>query len=53
MKESESLGSGDCAFIRVASCLSLAFWTPEQHLAYIHRTDFSIDVRGKHTYVSC
>lgn len=31
--------------IRVASCLSLAFWTPGQHLARVHRTSSVIDVR--------
>lgn len=32
--------------IRVASCLSLAFWTPGQHLARVHRTSSIIDVRA-------
>lgn len=45
MKESESLGSRDCAFISVASCLSLAFWTPEEHLAYVDRTSLGTNIR--------
>lgn len=53
IKESKSLGSSDCAFVRAASCLSPAFWTPERHLASVPTTSFRIDVRGKRTDVFC
>ena len=53
IRESESPGSGDCALMRAASCPSLAFWTPEQHLAYVPRTSFSRVGRGKHMDVFC